>query len=171
MDELRLFRQQKDEFFRSSPHSPLTPDQKETFQGLRYFPEDATLRMDVEVERFPQAESITMQTSTGEVRGYERFGRFRFEVEGQEAWLTIYRNELGYFLPFADALAGKETYGAGRYLEPEELPDGRFHVDFNLAYSPYCAYNELWSCPLTPAENRLKAPIRAGERVFEEHAP
>ena len=170
MDELDLFRKQKDEFFRASPQSPLTPEQKVGFQGLRYFAEDAGLRLEVEVERFPQAESIAMQTSTGEVRDYERFGRFRFAVEGREAWLTIYRNELGYFLPFADALAGTETYGAGRYLEPEELPDGRFHVDFNLAYSPYCAYNEHWSCPLTPAENRLKAPIRAGERVFEEHA-
>jgi uncharacterized protein (DUF1684 family) len=110
-----------------------------------------------------------MQTSTGDVRDYERFGTFRFEVEGQPARLTIYRNELGYFLPFVDALAGSETYGAGRYLEPEELPDGRFLVDFNLAYSPYCAYNENWSCPITPAENRLKVPIRAGEMVFEEH--
>jgi uncharacterized protein (DUF1684 family) len=39
-------------------------------------------------------------------------------------------------------------------------------VDFNLAYNPYCAYNELWSCPITPAENRLKVPIQAGEKLF-----
>jgi uncharacterized protein (DUF1684 family) len=111
-----------------------------------------------------------MQTSTGDVSEYERYGRFRFVRDGQQAALTIYRNALGYFLPFADSLAGGETYGAGRYLEPEELPDGRFHVDFNLAYNPYCAYNENWSCPITPAENRLKIPIRAGEKVFEEES-
>ena len=51
-------------------------------------------------------------------------------------------------------------------FEPEELHGNRFLVDFNLAYNPYCAYNEMWSCPITPAENRLKVPIRAGEKLF-----
>jgi uncharacterized protein (DUF1684 family) len=88
-------------------------------------------------------------------------------VDGQEAALTIYRDDEGeYFLPFADALAGHETYGAGRYLEPLDLEDGKVRVDFNYAYNPYCAYNEGWSCPLTPRENRLKVPIRAGEKVY-----
>ena len=84
-----------------------------------------------------------------------------------EVTLTLYHNENGYFLPFADSQAGIETYGAGRYLEPKRLPDGRFASDFNLAYNPYCAYNDRWSCPITPAENRIKVPIRAGEKVFE----
>ena len=47
-----------------------------------------------------------MQTSTGEVQTYEKFGRFKFEVDGDAAELTIYAGEHGYFLPFADALAG-----------------------------------------------------------------
>ncbi len=169
MSDLDEFRREKDEFFRSSPDSPLTPDQQEGFTGLRYFPEDPTLRLAVDVERFAEPETIRMQTSTGDVQDYQRFGRFRFVAGGQEARLTIYRNEHGYFLPFGDSLAGTETYGAGRYLEPEPLTDGRFEVDFNLAYNPYCAYNNNWSCPITPAENRLKIPIRAGEMVFEEH--
>ncbi len=87
-------------------------------------------------------------------------------MEGQEAELTLYSNQDGFFLPFADNLAGKETYPAGRYIEPEQLADGKFLVDFNLAYNPYCAYNDAWSCPLTPAENRLKVAIRAGEKIF-----
>ncbi len=82
--------------------------------------------------------------------------------------MTIYANEHGYFLPFADSLAGVETYGAGRYLEPERNADGLLHVDFNIAYNPYCAYNELYSCPITPAENRIKVPIHAGEKVFDD---
>ena len=40
-------------------------------------------------------------------------------------------------------------------------------VDFNYAYNPYCAYNEGWSCPLTPAENRLTVDIRAGEMSYK----
>ncbi|MCI0552006.1 MAG: DUF1684 domain-containing protein, partial [Anaerolineae bacterium] len=87
--------------------------------------------------------------------------------DGQTAELTIYKNSRGYFLPFVDDLAGKETYSAGRYLELEKLPNGKFLVDFNLAYNPYCAYNEQWSCPITPAENRLSVAVSAGEKIFE----
>jgi len=87
-------------------------------------------------------------------------------VEGQIAELTIYADQDGFFLPFVDSLAGSETYPAGRYLEPEPLSDGELLIDFNLAYNPYCAYNDQWSCPLTPFENRLKVPIRAGEKIY-----
>ena len=109
-----------------------------------------------------------MQTSTGGVQTYERFGKFSFVVDGVQAELTIYQSQHGFFLPFVDSLAGIETYPAGRYLEPEALPGGRFIVDFNVAYNPYCAYNEMWSCPITPAENRLKVAVRAGEKLFHE---
>ena len=109
-----------------------------------------------------------MQTSTGSEQTYVRFGKFKFTVEGQEAELTIYSGPHGFFLPFADSLAGAETYGAGRYLEPEPLGKNKFLVDFNLAYNPYCAYNDRWSCPLTPRENRLNVAVRAGEKLFHE---
>ena len=79
---------------------------------------------------------------------------------------ALYGGDGSFFLPFVDSLAGKETYPAGRYLEPEQLDGSRFLVDFNLAYNPYCAYNEMWSCPLTPFENRVKVPVRAGEKNF-----
>ena len=118
------------------------------------------------MEEFPVKEKVEMQTTTGDVQTYERFGRFHFQAEGQEAELTIFQSSNGFFLPFVDSLAGKETYPAGRYLEPEPLADNRFIVDFNLAYNPYCAYNEMWSCPITPLENRVKVPIRAGEKIF-----
>lgn len=167
MSELEELRKEKDEFFRLSDHSPLLPEQQADFTGLNYFPENLELRLKVEIERFPEQEQIQIQTNTGDVQSYTRFGRFRFEVNGEQAELTVYENEHGYFMPFADSLAGDETYGAGRYLEPARLPDGRFEVDFNNAYNPYCAYNEMWSCPLTPPENRLKVPIRAGEKVYE----
>jgi uncharacterized protein (DUF1684 family) len=169
MNNLEYFRQQKDVFFRTSPHSPLTAEQQQEFDGLNYFPENPSLNLKADVEVFDEQEHVQIQTNTGEVQSYERYGRFHFDIEGNEAALTIFRNENGYFLPFADSLSGEETYGAGRYLEPEELPDGRFHVDFNMAYNPYCAYNPNWVCPITPPENRLDVPLRAGEKVFETH--
>ena len=168
MTELEVFRREKDGFFGQHPQSPLTREQKGEFHGLNYFPENADLRLEVKAEEFPVKERIEMQTSTGDVQIYFRHSRIKFKVEGQEAELTIYESQNGFFLPFVDSLAGKETYGAGRYLEPEVLPGGRFLVDFNIAYNPYCAYNEQWSCPLTPVENRLKVPVRAGEKLFHE---
>jgi uncharacterized protein (DUF1684 family) len=166
MSELLEFRREKDEFFRNHFQSPLTREQKMTFQGLNYFPENKDLILDVQVEEFDPKETIEMQTTTGDTQIYERYGRFRFQVEGKDAELTIYQSEHGFFLPFVDSLAGQETYPAGRYLEPEPLPGGRFLVDFNLAYNPTCAYNEMWSCPVTPFENRIKVPVRAGEKLF-----
>jgi uncharacterized protein len=124
------------------------------------------LRLETTVEMFPDQEPLEIQTSTGDVQTYRRHSRFRFQVQGREAELTIFEGPNGYFLPFVDSQAGKETYPAGRYLEPQALAGRLFLVDFNLAYNPYCAYNEHWSCPLTPPENRLKIPIRAGERLF-----
>jgi uncharacterized protein len=168
MFNLLEFRREKDEFFGSHPQSPLTHEQRLSFQGLKYFSENPALRLEVPVEVFPTQEPVTIQTTGGTPQIYKRFGRFTFTVEGQEAELTLYSSEDGFFLPFVDNLAGTETYPAGRYIEVEQLPDGDFLVDFNLAYNPYCAYNEKWSCPLTPFENRLKVPIRAGEKIFHD---
>ena len=167
MSDLDDFRHEKDEFFKHHPQSPLTREQKKAFTGLSYFPENEALRLEAPVEEFDPKPEIEMQTSTGDVQRYRKYGRFKFTVDGQPAELTLYQGEHGFFLPFVDALAGKETYGAGRYLEPEPLGhDNLFAVDYNVAYNPYCAYNPNWSCPLTPFENRLKVPIRAGEKQF-----
>ena len=167
MSELDTFRKQKDEFFARDRHSPLTAEQRKDFKGLQYFPENHDLSLEVEVEELPEKGTIQMQTSTGSVQSYTRYGKFKFNVDGQEAELTVFADPHGFFLPFVDALVGKETYGAGRYLEPEPLSNGRLLVDFNYAYNPYCAYNALYSCPLTPFENRIKVPIRAGEKLPE----
>jgi hypothetical protein len=76
-------------------------------------------------------------------------------------------------VPFRDATTGKESYGAGRYLEVEveQGGDGRFSatLDFNLAYSPWCAYNLAYSCTLPPVENTLSVAVQAGERTYQAH--
>ena len=86
-------------------------------------------------------------------------------------WMEGYAG--GLYLPFRDATNGAETYGAGRYLldgaksadlggDPER---GTLILDFSYAYHPSCAFDPRWACPLTPPENRLDLPIRAGERL------
>lgn len=169
MSSMENFRKQKDRFFKHDPHSPLLPEQKDGFEGLSYYPDNPDLRFEVEPEEFEEQEQVSMQTSTGDVADFIRWGRIHFEVEGEPAALTLYVSvgSGGFFLPFMDATNGEETYGAGRYLEIEPLASGRFLVDFNMAYNPYCAYNERWSCPIPPKENRLKVAIRAGEKKPE----
>jgi uncharacterized protein len=168
MTRLESFRAEKDEFFAKHMQSPLNHAQKHDFKGLKYFPENPSLRLEVPVEVYPTQETVSIQTTVGDPQLYKRYGRFKFEVDGQVAELTLYSNQDGYFLPFVDSQSGKETYPAGRYIEVEELKDGKFLVDFNLAYNPYCAYNDAWSCPLTPAENRLMVAIKAGEKIYHE---
>ncbi len=172
MSELSEFRGEKDAFFREHPSSPLTASQRSTFRGLTYFPENEALivRAPLETDGVDRDESIVMQTTTGGEQTYHRAGVVRFEVDGRPAAVTLYASPEMHelFVPFRDATSGKETYGAGRYLEVEP-PDaqGNVVVDFNDAYNPYCAYNPEWSCPIPPGENWLPVAIRAGEKTFE----
>ena len=167
MAKLTESRKQKDWFFENDQHSPLSEEQKETFQGLNYYPENPQLRFDVEVEPFAEQIQIEMQTSTGDLQKYSKYGRFQFDVNGEGTELTIYTSaDGGAFVPFVDATSGKETYGAGRYLEIEHQVGNKYQVDFNLAYNPWCAYSPFFSCPIPPQENRLTVPIRAGEKNF-----
>ena len=74
-------------------------------------------------------------------------------------------------MPFLDPTSGTETYGAGRYLDLDPEDDGTYTLDFNLAYHPSCVYDPKFSCPLTPAENRLPVRILAGERLAPPDLP
>ena len=167
MNALERFRQEKDQFFKHDQNSPLAVEQKLVFNNLNYFPENPDLRMEIAMEMIEPPASVNMITSTGDRRNYLHKGQIRFQVQGQEVILQVYVDGFGgYFLPFVDATAPQETYGAGRYLEPEEIRPGVLHVDFNRAYNPFCAYNNRWSCPIPPYENRLKLRIEAGEKKF-----
>jgi len=163
--QIQMARRQKNQFYKTNPQSPLTPEQQDAFDGLAYYDYNPALQLTLKIEPFADGKFVPIQTTTGDVRQYKRYGRFSFTVDGQETELTLYEADYGFFLPFVDAGANTETYPAGRYLEPEYLGDNRFEIDFNQAYNPYCAYNEGWSCPITPAENRIKVAIRAGEKL------
>jgi hypothetical protein len=173
--ELRQFRAQIDDSMKYSHHSPLDPAERRRFQGLNHFEYSEELAFAARVERFPEDEPpIVMQTSTGDSSSFRRWGRFTFEVDGQEVSLTIYSDPDGeeFFLPFKDKSNGQETYGAGRYLDNARpglwhLGGAEVGVDFNYAYNPYCAYNENYSCPLPPRENWLDVKVPAGEKKYK----
>lgn len=164
---LEHFRAAKDNWFARDPHSPLTHEEQHQFSGLSYYPFNPALHLHLALDRDVSDEPITMETSTGDQREYHRAGKIHFDVNGEPATLTVYSGPNGeLFLPMRDATSGKETYGAGRYLEPEMTGEDEVHVDFNYLYNPYCAYDEAYSCPLPPLENWLRVPIEAGERTY-----
>lgn len=174
--ELTEFRQSKDEFFASSRQSPIPHEERhQGFKGLSYYPADVAFRVEAEVAPFEQPEVVELATSTGDIRPQLRYAELRFRIGDRDLKLigfadpgVHHTHEL--FVPFRDATSGHETYGAGRYLEVgvDHGPDGETaSIDFNLAYSPYCAYSPYYSCPVPPVENTLPVAITAGERTYE----
>jgi uncharacterized protein len=172
-----MFRADKDDYFREAHDSPIPHDQRHDFPGLPYFDVDESLRFEgLTLEPYTGSEPTSFQipTSDGMLRDAERAGTLSFELGGATQRLTGYRFERdrsgSVFVPFLDATSGTETYGAGRYLDLDPDPgDGTYVVDFNLAYHPSCVYDARFSCPLTPAENRLPVRIEAGERLPADH--
>ncbi|KXA89808.1 hypothetical protein AKJ57_04850 [candidate division MSBL1 archaeon SCGC-AAA259A05] len=171
-ERLRRHREEKDNFFAESPRSPIPPQERMDFEGLNYYPPDPSYRFELELHEHEEKEKLRIEVTGGGEREYLRWGEFRFEMGGEEQVVQAYKSdpqEEKLFVPFRDATNGKETYGAGRYLdlgEDECLEEGKWILDFNEAYNPWCAYSEAYSCPLTPPENWLEVPVRAGEKIY-----
>lgn len=168
VESVRAMRQAKDVAFRADPQSPLEPADRKAFGGLKYFDPDPAWRVVARWEPLPHPKPVRVQTSDGQVREYLDAGVLHVRLPTGDAALHGYATDHGLFVPFRDATSGKETYGAGRYLDLELPHGGEVVVDFNDAYNPYCAYSEAYSCPFPPPDNWLKVAVRAGERTFHE---
>lgn len=139
----------------------------------RLYPYEPNLRVSGVVRPAPEAR-LELPGSGATTHGATRVGRVEFRLDAQELTLGVYWLDGyagGVFLPFRDATSGTQTYGAGRYLlDTAKSADlggdgGSLILDFNFAFHPSCAHDPRWSCPLTPPENRLDVPVRAGERL------
>ena len=170
----RVWRNRRDALFLDHPQSPYSSSERATFDGLRYFPYDPALRHLVELAPIERDASETQSlrddgeirlTPIARTRGLERALGGELVVY----WIAGYGG--GVFLPFADATAGKDTYGGGRYLldgikgADLGMKGDKIVLDFNFAYNPSCAYSPRWSCPLAPPHNRLRSPVRGGEKM------
>jgi uncharacterized protein len=163
----RLWRERRDDLFRSHPQSALPESDRAAFRGLRYREYDPAFAFTAAVRPLPR-ESYDVDTSTGGVIRFVRFGAVDLPIGSLEVlWLDEYSG--GVFLPFRDATSGKTTYGGGRYLldtaKGADLGSSgdALVLDFNFAYHPSCVYDPKWTCPLAPLSNRLTVPVDAGE--------
>ena len=169
-DEMAAWRAEKDAFMRSSTESPVPPEQRPTFAPLEYFGVAPDYRVPASLEVIQSDDVLEMPTSTGLRRRMRRIGRLAFTLKGEPLTLTAFVDASApdtrrLFVPFGDVTNGTETYTGGRYIDLDRTATGIYDLDFNRAYFPFCYYNEKYDCPLPPRENKLKVPIRAGEKI------
>lgn len=162
-------RSYKDKQFQDTD-DPVPQNRKATVLPLLYYPIDPAYNVPAELKPSGDMTVIDMLTSTGALEKYKRAGTLEFTVNGQQLGLTAFVDAAApnlnhLFVPFTDATSGTDTYKAGRYLELQRTASGFYELDFNRAFNPYCYYNLTYSCPLPPAENQLKVPIPAGEKI------
>ncbi len=146
----------------------------ERFVPPRYFEVDPAFRFRAPLIRETETELLALQTSLGRTKDYRRVGHFELRIG--DADFRVYAYQPAFVAPaeelltilFTDATTGKETYGAGRYLDLEAPVDGLYSIDFNRAYNPYCSYTDVYNCPIPPRENRLAVAIRAGEKSYRQ---
>jgi len=159
----------KDHNFRSGSDSPVPPNRRDELLPLGYFPVEPEYKTGASLTPINDSTVIQVATSTGALRKMRRVGTLEFSLKGQPLKLTAFV-EVGapnvdhLFVPFNDLTSGSESYPGGRYLDLDRNATGIYEIDFNRAYFPYCYYSPTYECPYPPPENRLKIPIRAGER-------
>lgn len=174
-NQIKNNREEKDIYFKYSPQSPLPFEKRSSFQGLSYYHVDLSLRFNVKLYEHEDKEIIKVQDNKGGTQQYLQWGEFRFEIEGETMILQAYKrdsNETRLWVPFRDKTSGEETYGGGRYIdlveERHKIKDGKWILDLNTAYNPFCAYSENYVCPFIPPKNWLQVRIEAGEKAFEK---
>ncbi|MBN2275873.1 MAG: DUF1684 domain-containing protein [Bacteroidales bacterium] len=166
-------RNQKDLFFKNHSDSPIPFFYRQQFSGLNYYPPDPDVQFELKLHEHNEKKILKINDTKGNVRKFFRWGEFLFRIKGEECVLQAYKShsgEEGLFVPFRDKTSGKETYGAGRYIDLDVgehyTTDGKWILDFNKAYNPWCAYSEYYACPYVEPENWLKVTVYAGEKKY-----
>lgn len=174
--EIKKYQEEQNAEFRNPDHSPLTAKEIKKFKGHEFFPINEAFRVNARFEPTPESKPFPLMTSKGTTTLYRRLGILHFVLDNKqqtlEAYLQVKRfmapGEKTYvFLPLIDATTGNSTYGAGRYLHYEGIPEGEdWIIDFNKLYNPLCAYNDKYNCPIVPKPNHLSIPIEAGVKGY-----
>ncbi|MCS7297516.1 MAG: DUF1684 domain-containing protein [Bacteroidia bacterium] len=154
---IQTARQEKDSLFRVSSTSPIPPEKRKGFKGLRYFPLDSAWHLRGRYEPLVGALAPVI-------------GKLHIDLPVLEncqkpAALLVYGSREGHsYVAFWDSTALQGlTYEGGRYV-PVEVQGESACIDFNRAYFPYCAYNPVYICLPYPPQNRLCIAVKAGER-------
>ncbi|NCT08647.1 MAG: DUF1684 domain-containing protein [Flavobacteriia bacterium] len=175
------YQQKLNASFKDASTSPLKPADLKNFRGLDFFPIDSTFIVIATLTKIENAVIFKMPTTTDRTPLYKEFGILNFSLKGENHALTVYQSQddtkderyKNYlFLPFTDQTSGNESYGGGRYMDimiTDISNKNTITLNFNNTYNPYCAYNDKYSCPLTPRKNHLTIEIKAGVKNFKKY--
>lgn len=138
-----------------------------SFKGLDNFPVRPEWRVAARFVPYKD-KKIPIANIIGQVEPLPSPGAVVFDWKGKTYRIDAIEGspEGGLFLVFGDQTNGKETYGAGRFLDTDPPKNGKVVVDFNTAYNPPCAFTAFATCPLPPKQNKLAVRIEAGEKKF-----
>jgi uncharacterized protein len=173
--EMNQYRKKKNKEVKSKVFSP----NNLKFKKLNYFSPNEKWKVEASFKRTENEAKFKMPTTTSRLPEYVKYGELTFEIEGKTYQLSVFqsldlikqKDYVDYlFIPFTDLTCGDESYSGGRYLELRlpQIKENKVILDFNLAYNPYCAYHEGYSCPIPPRENNLAIRIEAGEKIYKE---
>jgi len=167
--------------YKDASKSPLKKKDLREFNGLDFFKVDSTFIVKAKFNKIENAPTFEMATTTERRPLYKKYGLLNFTLNGKKCELTIYQSQDDLrdekykdylFLPFTDDTSGNESYGGGRYMDlmtTDITEENTVFLNFNNTYNPYCAYNDKYSCPLTPRKNHLDIEIKAGIKAFKRH--
>ena len=176
-----VYQQKLNAVFKDASKSPLKNKDLKSFKGLDFFPVDSSYIITASIKKTPDTPFLGMATNTEEKSYYRKFGILTFTLKEKEMQLTLYESleesenpvfEDYLFLPFTDETSGSDSYGGGRYMDVFKSKintNGTLELNFNNTYNPYCAYNDDYSCPLTPRDNHLSMEILAGVKDFKKY--
>ncbi|WP_109831556.1 DUF1684 domain-containing protein [Reichenbachiella versicolor] len=157
--------------FMSTSHESPFASFGDTIVELKYFPINEKFKITAKIEKIGSKEYVTLGSSNGAPIKYLKYAYAHFKIDEKPMKLLILKNYKDVrgrlFTGFADATSGESTYGAGRYIDLDFKNANRITIDFNTAYSPYCNYNDSYSCPFPPKENILPIAITAGEKDYK----
>lgn len=147
-----------------------TPTRKQ-FTHLSWYPLDASWRITANYVPYDKPHVLNFETVIAGLQEQDSAsGYMSFKRDGKE--IRLDPSDDGSIV-FRDLTAGKETYGAGRFLDivlPKNLKaPATVLLDFNEAYNPPCVFTAYATCPLPPPQNRLSLSVRAGELMYNGH--
>jgi uncharacterized protein (DUF1684 family) len=139
------------------------------FKGVKNYPISESWRINGRFIPAGEGETLEIANVLGQISQSSVLGSIEFDMNGKtHSLLSIgtEESEQLWFI-FADRTSGHTTYGAGRFLYSDGMPEnGRLTLDFNKAYNPPCAFNPYSTCPLPPQRNRMDLMVEAGEKDF-----
>ena len=139
------------------------------YTGTAAYPPDPRWRITGRFVRFIAPRAIEVGAAVdGLSHVYDSPGYLEFVLDGDPVRLLAFPgHEPGsLFVLFTDGTSGVTTYAANRTVSFEVTEGSDTTViDFNRATNLPCAYTDFATCPLPPAENRIRLAVTAGEKT------